>query len=131
MTTRVRGTPFPMDHGIEKILRSHDEEIVDSGPVAELSPAFSPVKPRLEQLYPMPNLEDYIAAELAPIMNEATLLLPGRFEKALSDAADSLMAAEEEDPRSSRIFRRARKLMSEQSALRELVRMYRSALLKG
>jgi len=129
--SRIRSTtPFPMDRGIEKILRSNDE-VVESGPIADLSPAFSPVKPRLEQLYPLPNLEDYLAAELAPIINEAGLLLPGRFEKALRDAVDNLLAAEEEDPRSAHVFRRARKIMGEQAALRELVRMYRSALLKG
>jgi hypothetical protein len=129
--TRIPGTtPFPMDRGIEKILRA-EEERVDTGPVGELTPAFSPVKPRLEQLFSMPNLEDYIAAELAPSIVEASVLLPSKFERALNDAVEALLAAEEEDPRNAHAFRRARKLMGEQSTLRELVRMYRSALLKG
>ena len=64
-------------------------------------------------------------------MNEPSLLLPNRFEKALRDALDSLLAAEEEDPRNAHLFRRARRLMGEQAKLRELVQMYRQALLKG
>lgn len=130
--SRIRPTtPFPMDRGIEKILRSDEDGGVDTGASAELSPAFSPVKPRLEQLYPLPNLEDYLAQETMPSAMEASLLLPGKFERALRDAVDSFLAAEEEDPRNAHVFRRARKLMGEQATLRDLVRMYRSALLKG
>lgn len=129
--SRIRNTPFPMDRGIEKILRSEDESIAESGPVAEISPAFSPVKPRLEQLYPLPNLEEYLNEELRPLPTGASLLLPNRFERALRDAMDALLAAEGEDPRNAHVFRRARKLMGEQASLRDLVRMYRSALLKG
>jgi type III secretion protein X len=119
-----------MDSGIDKILHLDDERI-DTGPVAELSPAFSPTKPRLEQLYAQPNLEDYIAAELAPEMYEAGLLMPNRFGRALRDGEDELTAEEEKDPRNARILRAARRLMSDQVALRDLVQMYRSALLKG
>ncbi|MBC7599812.1 MAG: hypothetical protein H7238_12455 [Polaromonas sp.] len=133
MQPRVRPsstTPFPMDSGIDKILRLNDEKI-DTGPVAEISPAFTPVKPRLEQLYAQPNLEDYLTAELAPVMNEAGLLMPNRFNRALMDGQDELRAQEEADPRNARILRAARTLMGDQVALRELVQMYRSALLKG
>jgi type III secretion protein X len=133
MATRIRDkqSPFPMDRGIDKILRADEAGDMDIGPVAELSPAFSPVKPRLEQLYAMPNLEDYIASQLAPLLNEPALLLPNRFDKALRTGVESLLAAAEEDTRVARILQRAARLMGDQVALRDLVQMYRSALLKG
>lgn len=131
MATRVRNTPFPMDHGIEKILRVDEERRVDTGTAGDLSPAFSPVKPRLEQLYAMPNLDDYIASQLAPSMTEAGLLMPSRFHRALREGAEELKLAEEADPRNARILRAARRLMGDQASLRDLVTMYRSALLRG
>jgi type III secretion protein X len=128
---RVRNTPFPMDRGIEKILRAEDDRNVETGPAGDVSPAFSPVKPRLEQLYAMPNLDDYITSELAPLMTEAGLLMPNRFNRALRDGADELKGAEDADPRNARILRAARRLMGDQATMRDLVTMYRSALLKG
>ena len=117
--------------GIDKILRADDEKSVETGPAGDISPAFTPVKPRLEQLYSMPNLDDYIANELAPLMAEAGLLMPNRFNRALRDGEDELKAAEEDDPRNARILRAARRLMADQATMRDLVTMYRSALLKG
>ena len=128
---RIGNTPFPMDRGIDKILRADDENNVETGPIADISPAFSPVKPRLEQLFAAPNLEDYLAGELAPAAAEAGLLMPNRFNRALRDGADELQHEEEADPRNARILRAARRLMSDQVAQRDLVQMYRSALLKG
>ena len=119
-----------MDTGIDKIFRA-DEAVVESGPITDISPAFSPVKPRLEQLYAMPNLEDYIASALAPLINEPSLMLPNRFNNALRAAMDELDAVAEEDPRNVRILRRAKRLLDDQVALRDLVHMYRQALLKG
>lgn len=124
-------TPFPMDRGIEKILRANEDDKIECGPVADISPAFSPIRPRLEQLYALPNLEDYLSSQLAPLIGDPGLLLPSRFEKALQEGVASLLASEGEDPRNAHFFRRARRLMSEQAKLRELVQMYRRALLKG
>jgi type III secretion protein X len=126
-----RNSPFPMDRGIDKILRREESKEVDTGPAADISPAFSPVKPRLEQLYALPNLEDYLAAMLAPSINEPLLLLPQRFNNALQDAVEVLEEEADEDPRLARLLRRASRLMRDQVALRDLVQMYRSALLKG
>jgi type III secretion protein X len=126
-----RNSPFPMDRGIDKILRREESKDVDTGPASNLSPAFSPVKPRLEQLYALPNLEDYLAAMLAPSINEPLLLLPQRFNNALQDAVEVLEEEADEDPRLARLLRRASRLMRDQVALRDLVQMYRSALLKG
>jgi type III secretion protein X len=128
---RDRYSPFPMDSGIDRILRRDEGKEVETGPAADISPAFSPLKPRLEQLYALPNLEDYLAAMLAPLVNEPLLLLPNRFNNALRDAVESLDALAEEDPRLARLLSRAARMMRDQVALRELVQMYRSALLKG
>ena len=127
---RDKQSPFPMDRGIDKILRSGDET-VESGPSADLSPAFSPVKPRLEQLFAARNLDDYIASQLAPLIREAGLLMPNRFENALRGGMEDLEALAEDDPRNARILRRAARLMGDQVSLRDLLRMYRLALLKG
>ncbi|RYX93974.1 MAG: hypothetical protein EOO28_16450 [Comamonadaceae bacterium] len=123
-------SPFPMDQGIDKIFRS-DPVVVESGPIADISPAFSAVKPRLDQLFAMPNLEDYISSVLAPQINEPSLMLPNRFNNALRAAMEELEAASEEDPRNGRILQRARRLLDDQVSLRDLVHMYRQALLKG
>jgi type III secretion protein X len=120
-----------MDSGIDRILRRDEGKEVETGPAADISPAFSPLKPRLEQLYALPNLEDYLAAMLAPLVNEPLLLLPNRFNNALRDAVESLDTLAEEDPRLARLLSRAARMMRDQVALRELVQMYRSALLKG
>jgi hypothetical protein len=128
---RDRYSPFPMDSGIDKILRRDEAKEVETGSAADISPAFSPVRPRLEQLYALPNLEDYLAAMLAPLINEPLLLLPHRFNNALNDAVEGLDAQAEQDPRLARILKRAARMMRDQAALRELVQMYRSALLKG
>ncbi|WP_194792868.1 hypothetical protein [Caenimonas koreensis] len=129
--SRIQNTPFPMDRGIDKILRLDEDEKVDVGVAGDISPAFSPVKPRLEQLYAMPNLEDYIAGQLAPSLSEPSLLMPSRFNRALREGEQQLELEEEKDPRNARILRAARRLMHDQVALRDLVQMYRSALLKG
>jgi type III secretion protein X len=127
---RVRNATFSLDQGIEKIFHAEDEK-VDGGTVGDISPAFSPIKPRLEQLYALPNIEDYLMAQLAPLINEPALLKPTRFNNALRASLESLEAAAEEDPRNARILRRAARLMGDQVTLRDLVQMYRYALLKG
>lgn len=124
------GSSFPMDRGIEKIVRSAGAG-VETGPAAEISPAFSPIRPRLELLYAQPNLEDYMAGQLSPAINEAALLLPNRFNAALHGAMEGLREAAGTDPRNARVLTRAARLMSDQVALRDLAHMYRSALLKG
>lgn len=136
MATRIQQhiTPFPMDRGIDKILHLIEDEKVDGADAGDISPAFSPVKPRLEQLYALPNLEDYIASQLSPTMHEAGLLMPNRFSRALRDGQEDLQEGEDEeeqDPRRARILRAARRLLGDQVALRELVKMYQMALLKG
>ncbi|WP_048439637.1 hypothetical protein [Caenimonas sp. SL110] len=133
MATRIQPhiTPFPMDRGIDKILHLIEDEKVDGATAGDIAPAFSPVKPRLEQLYALPNLEDYLASQLSPLMDEAGLLMPNRFNRALRDGEEELKEDEEEDPRRARILRAARRLLGDQVALRELVKMYQMALLKG
>jgi hypothetical protein len=49
----------------------------------------------------------------------------------LQDAVEVLEEEADEDPRLARLLRRASRLMRDQVALRDLVQMYRCALLKG
>jgi hypothetical protein len=133
--SRVRDknpSPFPMDRGIDKILHADESRHVETGPAVDLSPAFSPLKNRLELLYYAdPNLEEYLAQELAPLIDEAGLLMPNRFGAALRDGVEGLNAQAEDDPRSATDFRRAARIMGEQVTMRDLAQMYRSVVVKG
>lgn len=127
---RLTNSPFPLEHGIDRVLHA-TEERVEPGRNAEVSPAQSPLKPRLEQLYALPNLDDYMAAELSPKISDPSLLLPNRFNGALAQAVLTLRAAAAHDTRNERSLGRAARLLADQVALGDLVQMYRSALIKG
>jgi hypothetical protein len=130
---RVRDnhSPFPMDRGIDKILRRDETPQVEAGTAGEISPSFSPVKPRLEQLYALPNLDDYLARELAPLIDDPGILAPNRFNNALRAALEVLTEEAQDDPRKARVLRGAARTMKERAALLDLLQMFRSALLKG
>jgi type III secretion protein X len=134
MATRIHDklSPFPMDRGIEKI--SHRDEVreLDSGSSGAIMPADAALnKPRLDQLYAATSLGDYIASQLAPAIHDPSLLLPGRFNRAVQHAADVLNAAAEQDPRNARILQRAARILLDQASMRDLIKMYTDALLKG
>lgn len=126
--------PVKIDKGIEKILRASvkrgSERMAVGGNYA---PAYSPTRQRLDQLYAMPNLDDYLLDQTAPTVGEGSLLLPHRFAQGLQAALAMLEreAARESQKRHARVLRRAVGVLSDQLALRDLLRAYVSALYKG
>ena len=129
---RVAHRAFVIEKGIEKILRGPGE----AGPAGlgagtDIAPASSPARSRLEQLYAQPNLEDYLAEELAWEVNEAALLQPGRFNAALAWLLEDLRAKAAKDPRNARILGKAARQLASQVSLGLQLREYRDALFKG
>jgi type III secretion protein X len=128
---RVAGNPIVFDTGVEKIVYGSQDPMPQLPATREVAPALAPMKPRLDQLYPLFNLEDYIARQLGPDVNEAALLLPYRFDIALQVAVELLRESARKDDRDARMRRRALALLNDQVALRDLLRVYRTALLQG
>jgi len=120
---------FTFDHGIEAILRDVEQEA--SLPAAEIGPAFSPQKPRLEQLYAMPNIDDFLYAELAPVIAESALLLPYRFWQSVANARMRLAADSAREQRHSRTLNRALAVLDDQRGMFALLQDYRLALVQG
>lgn len=124
--------PVRIDQGITKILRGpvqRGEERPSS--TNNYSPAYTPTRQRLDELYAMPNLDDYLIEEMAPLVNEGSLLLPHRFVAELAAARELLRRERERQKRHARIFSRAIDLLSDQMELRDLLQSYLSALYKG
>lgn len=124
--------PVRIDQGITKILRGpiqQGEERPSS--TNNYSPAYTATRQRLDELYAMPNLDDYLIAEMAPLVNEGSLLLPHRFVAELAAARELLRRERERQKRHARIFSRAIDLLSDQMELRDLLQSYLTALYKG
>ncbi len=137
---RIRPTPPPVplriDQGIEKILRapvrSADERADARAAITgNCSPAYTATRQRLDELYAMPNLDDYLIAEMAPLVAEGSLLLPHRFVRELGEARELLRQSRERQKRHARVFSRAIDVLSDQMDLRDLLQSYLSALYKG
>jgi hypothetical protein len=128
---RDNGSVFPMDRGIDKILRRDDGPHVETGTAGDVAPPSSFDKPRLEQLYALPNLDDYLARELAPLVDDPGVLSPNRFNNALRAAIEVLGEDAQHDSRKARILRGALRTFKAQEELNELLEMFRRALLKG
>ena len=133
---RLRRAPPPaptrIDQGIVKILRGPVQRSEErSAGSNNYSPAYTPTRQRLDQLYAMPNLDDYLIEEMAPLVNEGSLLLPHRFVAELAAARDLLRRELESKKRSERVLKRAIDLLSDQMELRDLLQSYLSALYKG
>jgi hypothetical protein len=127
--TRIAPGAFTFDRGIDAIV--HGEDRPDPLPPGEVGPAFSPLRPLLEQLYPLLTYEDYLRAELAPLLSEAGLLLPYRFGQAISSARARLLAAAAREPRHARLLGRAADVLDDQKDNLALLQEYRMALMQG
>lgn len=133
---RIRRAPPPVplriDQGIEKILRAPARPAEDRASLTgKVSPAYTATRQRLDELYAMPNLDDYLIEEMAPLVAEGNLLLPHRFVRELAEARERLRKARERQKRHARVFSRAIDVLSDQMDLRDLLQSYLSALYKG
>lgn len=125
---RAGSSPFKFDKGIDLIVRGAQDEPLPAG---ELGPASAAQKSLLDQLYALPNLEDYLWSQVAPEIGEASLLLPHRFWQAVNGARERLLAAAERDPRNARLLQRAVAVLDDQSELLGLLQQYRLTLVAG
>lgn len=122
------------DRGIDSITHARKER---ASSMPERSDAPAPdvgARAQLDLLLHKPSLDHRLDAALRPPIENRTLLLPGRFQQALGNALQHLRRAAQEGPEASeqtRILNRAVRLLNEESQLRDLVQMYRSALYQG
>jgi type III secretion protein X len=128
--------PIRIDRGIVKIIHAPVAEEAPRGSASAIVPAATGLRPRLDQMFALPSLEDYLAQALQPDVGEAALLLPATFNLALDEAREMLRCEVEAAQRDgedidARTLGRAVRLLSDQVALRDLLHGYRSALLQG
>jgi len=131
MALKLRpNTLAPIERGIERVVRG-------VGALAEL-PEFVDVAPsealahsRLDQLLALPNIDEFIANALRPQLDSAAILSPAAFRSALDAALAGLREAAERQPRAARTYGRAARLLADEAGLRDLLHMYRNALVQG
>jgi hypothetical protein len=125
---RVGSSLFKFDSGIDGIVRGSQAEQL---PSAEVGPASVAQKSLLDQLYALPNLEDYLWSQVAPEIGEAALLLPHRFWQAVESARERLLSVAAGDARNARVLQRAVAVLDDQSELFGLLQQYRLTLVAG
>lgn len=124
---------YSLDRGIDSISRSTRSEI-PLPDAAHLPPAAQLNRPELDRLLWRPNLQDYVAEQLQPEVNDRQLLTPQRFEQTLHSAAQRFreLGDRESDNRSvAAPLAKAARALAEEANLRELLNMYRSTLYQG
>ncbi len=124
---------YSLDRGIESISRA-SQPAVPLPDATHLAPAAQLSRPELDRLLLRPNLQDYIAEQLAPEIADRQLLTPQRFERALHAAVRSLRGFAEANGgrgEAAPALGKAARQRSEEANLRELLNMYLSALYQG
>ena len=124
--------------GIESIISLGPEQTPASLPeVANFLPSEEQLDAWLQKMLASPPLEQQLLSLLKPVINDLTILQPVHYEFMifkLGEKFKRLVAyrkkkkPKEED---RQIFEEARDLFTEEQSLRELLKMYRNALLRG
>lgn len=128
---KINPTPLPLiTVGIDRVTRERGIPM-DFVPSADVGPAELPASSHLDALLALPNIDEYIAAELKPQVDSVEILNPARFRAVLDATLLGLRQAAEEDPRAARALGRAARLLADEASLRDLLLMYRSALMQG
>ncbi|WP_276807898.1 hypothetical protein [Castellaniella defragrans] len=120
------------DHGIDTIVYARkDEQSAQGLPERRnLLPSDDPVRAQLTQLLEKPNIGRFLEDALRPDIGNRDLLMPSEFAEALREALKSLAGLAERGG-DNRVLNRAVRLLKEETNLRDLVAMYRSALYQG
>lgn len=127
---RISGLAF--DRGIDAISYAGKETTGQQLPDRQdLAPSSDGVRAQLAQLLDKPNTDRFLNEALKPAVENRDLLMPGRFSQAMNEALADLSTAAEQGGDDARILNRAVRLLKEESGLRDLVTMYRSALYQG
>ena len=122
-----------LDYGISSIVYARKEETTDRQLPErhDLPPSSDGVKAQLDELLEQPNIESFLESSLKPEIGNRELLMPARFSQTLTEALAGLTAAAENAGEDAKPLNRALRLLKEESGLRDLVSMYRSALYQG
>jgi len=127
---RINGLAF--DRGIDSISYAGRETTGQQLPERhELAPSSDGVRAQLSQLLDKPNTDRFLDEALRPAVANRDLLTPGRFSQAMNEALAGLSDAAGQGGDDARTLNRAVRLLKEESGLRDLVAMYRSALYQG
>ncbi len=128
----ISGNSLNFDRGIDSISYATREAAPQNLPDRQnLAPATEGVRAQLAQLLDQPNTSDFLEQALRPLVDNRELLMPARFNAALSDALNALGQAAEAGTDDARVLNRAVRQLKEETGLRELVSMYRNALYQG
>ncbi len=130
----IRLPSLVLDRGIETITYARQENNAPMPERGEAPPPEIGVRAQLDQLLQKPSMDSRLDQALRPKIANRDLLLPGRFREALGHALAQLRAAAgsaADGSEQSRVMNRAVRLLNEESSLRELEHMYRSALYQG
>lgn len=126
----LTSTAFNPTSGIDRIQRQTHSPIALPEHLP-LRPSEVHEQPRLERLFALPSIDDFIAQRLRPEIIEAEILSPAHFRFVLNQTRASLRGYAKKHPRSARRFGRLALLLDEETNLLDLLQMYRSALLQG
>lgn len=136
----IHPSHLSFDRGIDRIIHASEGK---AGALPEREQAQPPdmaARPQLETLLALPTLDDALDAAVRPQLHNRDLLVPARFRQALDQTLERLgqaaQQAQEARPTddgsdTARTLNRAVRLLKEESALRDLLQMYRSALYQG
>ncbi|WP_159910918.1 hypothetical protein [Pantoea sp. 18069] len=130
----IRFNSLVFDRGIESITHARHETGAAMPERGDTPPPDMGVRAQLDNLLQEASMDDRLDAALRPQLESRGLLSPGRFHAALGAAHQLVREAAQQRPGESdeaRRLNRAARLLGEESSLRELVQMYRSALYQG
>lgn len=121
------------DRGISDIVftRKYDQAAQSLPERRDLLPTNDAVRAQLSQLLEKPNTARFLEEALRPDISGRDLLMPSRFAGALKGALGELTKLAESGAQDGRVLNRAVRLLKEETNLRDLVAMYRSALYQG
>lgn len=127
------------DRGIDRITYARQDAGSRLPERGDSAPAELAQRPQVETLLAMTTLDDTLDAALRPQLENRELLSPTQFRGALDSALQHLRESAEaragltdaDATESTRVLNRATRLLNEESGLRDLVQMYRSALYQG
>jgi type III secretion protein X len=129
---RIGATPF-FERGIDSVVEMPKDLFVPDS--QELAPATLATPAALEELLQAENLESLLEASVRPELAERGLLAPHRFLAAIGSALALFESQADErrhaNPRLGKLLDHAAGVLAEEIALRDLLQMYRGALLQG
>jgi type III secretion protein X len=117
-------------YGIDRVVHFH-APLAELPARADLRPSEADSRPQLEMLLAAQTLDDWALAELLPRLANPEILTPARFAQVLREMMAALRRSASANPRAARSLGRAAGLLADEVAMRELLDMYRNALVQG